>query len=142
MTDGIFWGLVGGSIIGLAASIMLLFNGRILGVSGIVGGFITAQKADLVWRVVFFVGMLAGAGVSYLYRPEFFINESNRSLATVAIAGLLVGFGTSMGTGCTSGHGVCGISRLSPRSMVATVVFMIFGFLTASLLHLIMDGAS
>ena len=121
--------LAGGVIIGIAAAMLVLLNGRIAGISGIVGGLWKPARGDVGWRVAFVLG-LAGAPLAYalfaaLPRPQ--IDASD--LALVA-AGLLVGVGTRYGAGCTSGHGVCGLSRLSPRSLVATAVFMSAGFAT------------
>lgn len=134
MLESILYALLGGAIIGLASSMMLIFNGRVTGISGIYNGILGFVKSDTAWRMAFVLGLVAGGGILLAVKPEFFVNESGRSLEAVAVAGLIVGFGTIMGSGCTSGHGVCGISRLSPRSLVATVAFMAAGFVTASVL--------
>ncbi len=119
-----FSALLGGALIGLAASILLWLNGRIAGVSGIVGTLFA--RGDGGWRVSFVVGLLAGgATVSWLLPSA--IGTSPASLPLLAGAGVLVGFGTQLGSGCTSGHGVCGLSRLSLRSLVATLTFMATG---------------
>jgi uncharacterized membrane protein YedE/YeeE len=126
-------GLLGGALIGVAVSLMLALNGRVTGVSGIVNGILTPQRGDLLWRVVFIAGMVTG-GLSLLaFRPDIFISSVETKTATLVIAGLLVGFGTVMGSGCTSGHGVCGISRMSVRSLLATMTFIAAGILTVAL---------
>jgi uncharacterized membrane protein YedE/YeeE len=119
---------VGGILIGLAAALLLLFNGRIAGISGIAGGLLTRPpRIEVYWRVLFIVGLVAGGAVMSLLAPGLFAFTLDRSTAALIAAGLLVGFGTRLGSGCTSGHGVCGISRLSPRSIVATLTFMAAG---------------
>ncbi|MCB0348894.1 MAG: YeeE/YedE family protein [Bdellovibrionales bacterium] len=120
--------IIGGGIIGLAVSIMYIFNGRVTGISGIVSGILSLQKTDLNWRMLFTLGLIAGGVLLALFHPESFDSPSkDMSLYDYVLAGLLVGFGTSLGSGCTSGHGVCGISRLSIRSIVATLVFISSG---------------
>lgn len=128
--------LFGGLLIGFAASIMLLFNGRVTGVSGILGGVLKPVKSDVFWRLSFMAGLLAGGLVLRFFSPEVFSSELVISNTRLVVAGLLVGFGTLLGNGCTSGHGVCGISRLSLRSVVATVVFMLAGIATVYLFGL------
>jgi hypothetical protein len=125
-------GIVGGVIIGVAVSIMLLFNGRVTGISGILGGLIVAPRGDRSWRWSFILGLLAGGAVLLWFSPAS-PASSIPATAQVVIAGLLVGFGTLLGNGCTSGHGVCGISRLSIRSIVATVTFIFAGVVTVYL---------
>lgn len=119
--------ILGGAIIGLSATIFLLFNGRIAGISGIVGGLFRPMPGDIFWRVAFIIGMLLSPWVwqAIAKMPEIQINAG---YDTLVIAGLLVGVGTRFGSGCTSGHGVCGLSRLSLRSLVATLSFMAAGF--------------
>ena len=141
MTESIQMALLGGALIGLAASGMLLFVGRIIGISGITGGLLKAPTGDTAWRVVFVAGLLAGATVLMVAMPDVFQAPNGRSLGAIGVAGLLVGFGTRMGNGCTSGHGVCGLSRLSVRSMVATATFMTSGAATATAIHLLTGGA-
>tara|TARA_B100000945_G_C20332966_1_gene573377 strand:- start:208 stop:630 length:423 start_codon:yes stop_codon:yes gene_type:complete len=126
--------LTGGIIIGIAASMMLLFSGRIAGVSGIFGGMLFQQGKERTWSLSFITGLIVGGILLYTINAEFFENSSGRGLLAVNIAGLLVGIGTRIGCGCTSGHGVCGIGRLSVRSMVATVTFVFTGMLTVFLL--------
>ena len=118
---------VGGLLIGLASAIMLVFNGRIAGISGILGGAIDGRAAETSWRRLFLVGLLLGGAASLLVAPSAF-GHAPVSTPLVVVAGLLVGFGTRLGSGCTSGHGVCGISRMSGRSLVATATFMAAGF--------------
>ncbi|MGM0575439.1 MAG: YeeE/YedE family protein [Myxococcota bacterium] len=132
--------LIGGILIGVAAALLMLFNGRIAGISGILGGLLKgARGSDARWRGAFVGGLVAGGLVMAALRPDLFANDLGRSLPFVVVAGLLVGFGTRLGSGCTSGHGVCGISRLSPRSLVATLAFMATGLLGAWIGHAL-DG--
>jgi uncharacterized membrane protein YedE/YeeE len=120
--------IIGGMIIGVAVSIMLLFNGRVTGISGIVGGLLNKETLDKNWRVLFTLGLLIGGIILRIIYPESFTLISNATTFDYIFAGFLVGFGTLLGNGCTSGHGVCGISRLSARSIGATVTFIVFGF--------------
>ena len=126
--------LAGGLLIGLAASMLLLFSGRIAGISGIVGGLLRPRKSDVAWRLAFVAGLLAAPLVFLMAAPLPQV-QIDASTATLTVAGLLVGVGTRYGSGCTSGHGVCGLSRGSPRSIVATVSFMAAGFLTVYLIR-------
>lgn len=119
--------LLGGLLIGLAVTVMLLFNGRVVGISGIIAGLIKPQKFETFWRFAFILGLLIGGLFMNYFSPQVFLNTLNFSTVQVVIAGFLVGFGTLLGNGCTSGHGVCGISRLSMRSLLATVAFMAVG---------------
>lgn len=134
MLESILMASLGGAIIGVASSMMLIFNGRVTGISGIYNGILSFVKSDLLWRMAFVLGLIFGGTVLFAIKPEYFVNESGRSLGSVAIAGLIVGFGTIMGSGCTSGHGVCGISRMSIRSIFATASFMAAGFAMANAL--------
>ena len=121
--------LVGGILLGIAAALYVLFNGRILGISGIIGGILQAKKSDWLWRLSFTLGLLTAAlWATYVFdiRVKAVIDAD---YLTLIIAGLLVGFGARYGSGCTSGHGICGLSRLSPRSLLATMTFMGCGFL-------------
>jgi uncharacterized membrane protein YedE/YeeE len=112
---------------GIASSVLFVLNGRILGISGVLGGALKIRTADARWRWAFVVGMLAaGLGMS-IVMPSAFANTVHRSATACLLAGALVGVGTQLGSGCTSGHGICGIGRLSKRSVVATVVFMATG---------------
>ena len=121
--------LAGGMLIGLAAAALLLLLGRIAGISGIVGGLLQPSKGDTGWRLAFVLGLLAAPTVYTLFQPLPEI-EVSTDLPVLLAAGLLVGVGTRYGSGCTSGHGVCGLSRLSPRSLAATLAFMAAGFAT------------
>ena len=122
--------LAGGILLGLASALFILVNGRILGISGILGGLLLPKGADAGWRVAFLLGMLAAPVTLAWIAPADLITVPTIDAAyeAVVIAGLLVGYGTRLGSGCTSGHGVCGLSRLSPRSLVATGSFMAAGF--------------
>jgi len=123
--------LGGGILLGLASAAFILVNGRILGISGILGGLLVPRLGDVGWRIAFLLGMAASPFVASLLLPVDYL-EAPRIEAgyiAIAVAGLLVGFGTRYGSGCTSGHGVCGLSRLSLRSLVATLTFMGLGFL-------------
>lgn len=132
MLDSIGRALFGGAIIGLSASLLLLFAGRIAGISGILGTTLSRPKGDTGWRLTFLAGLLLGGVLLAAFAPETLQAPSGRSLPLLVGAGLLVGFGTRLGNGCTSGHGICGLTRFSGRSAVATVSFMFTGFLTAS----------
>jgi len=119
--------LGGGIIIGLSVSLMLFWNGRVTGISGIINGALFPVKGDTAWRVMFVFGLVLGGLVLKFMNPNIFSGGLLTDTWTTVVAGLLVGFGTILGSGCTSGHGVCGISRLSPRSIVATTTFIIAG---------------
>ena len=122
--------LIGGLLLGVASAAFILINGRILGISGILGGLLPPKVGDISWRVAFLLGMLAAPTVFMALVPAGFASEPriDAGFWTVIAAGLLVGIGTRYASGCTSGHGVCGLSRLSPRSLVATLSFMGAGF--------------
>jgi uncharacterized membrane protein YedE/YeeE len=126
-------GLIGGLLIGLATALMMLFNGRIAGISGIVGGLLARNGSEVGWRAVFVVGLLLGAFAYMLATGGALPVRVEASLLVMVVAGLLVGFGTRLGSGCTSGHGVSGIARFSKRSIVATLVFMGAGIVTVFL---------
>lgn len=132
--------LLGGAIIGFAVTLMLLFNGRVTGISGILAGVLSKPKKDGLWRWTFLGGMIAGGIVMKSLRPELFLNTTGAGNLVVISAGLLVGYGTVMGSGCTSGHGVCGISRFSVRSLLATMTFMLFGFLAVLAVRFLAGG--
>ena len=124
--------LAGGLIIGAAAAAFVLLNGRIAGISGILGGLLRPARGDIGWRLAFLLGLVsAPLAYALLAAPPAVTVEADG--LTLVVAGLLVGVGTRYGAGCTSGHGVCGISRLSPRSLVATAAFMLAGFATVFL---------
>ena len=126
--------LAGGVLLGLASALFVLLNGRILGISGIVGGLLRPRAGDMGWRLAFLLGMLVAPGLYWLVvgptQPRI-----DATWGMVVMAGLLVGVGTRYGSGCTSGHGVCGLSRMSPRSLVATLAFMGAGFVTVFLIR-------
>ncbi len=119
--------LFGGVLIGTSVSLMLLWSGRVTGISGIINGALSPVKGDTLWRVLFMGGLFLGGLVMGQLKPTVFANTINSETWTTVVAGLLVGFGTILGSGCTSGHGVCGISRMSARSIAATIVFMAAG---------------
>jgi uncharacterized membrane protein YedE/YeeE len=124
--------LAGGVLLGLASALLILVNGRILGISGIVGGLLRPAPGDTGWRISFLLGLLSAPLIyAAVTTPE--APRIDAGWATLVAAGLLVGIGTRYGSGCTSGHGVCGLSRLSPRSLVATLAFMSAGFVTVFL---------
>ena len=131
---------IGGLFIGLSATILLLFNGRVAGISGIIEPRASQSGGGDAWRLAFAVGLLIGGAAMLLARPEAFGVPTGRSLGAVIGAGLLVGYGTRLGSGCTSGHGVCGLSRLSKRSLVATCTFMGAGFVTTYVVNHVLGG--
>ena len=126
--------LAGGVLLGLASAMFILVNGRILGISGIVGGLFRPKAGDVGWRLSFLLGLLV-APLLYALVAGPIAPRIDAGWVTVVIAGLLVGVGTRFGSGCTSGHGVCGLSRLSPRSAVATLCFMAAGFATVFIMR-------
>ncbi len=132
--------LAGGALIGLAAVMFLLFNGRVAGISGIVGGLLRPKAGDVSWRLAFVMGLIVAPVVYQLFTalPASLIDTSDSMLI---VAGLLVGVGTRYGSGCTSGHGVCGLSRLSVRSLVATLLFMAAGFVTVFVMRHLLGAA-
>ena len=133
--------LFGGALIGIAASLMLLLNGRVAGVSGIIGGLFRFPITESIYRLTFLGGLLAGGLLLLLAYPTTLdITEIPRSTSSIVVAGLLVGFGTRMSAGCTSGHGVCGISRFSLRSIVATLTFMAAGFIIVAIIGQLLEG--
>jgi hypothetical protein len=133
LTD-IGWPLLGGALLGLAAAALLVTTGKTAGVSGILEGVVLAEKGEAGWKLAFLLGLVAGGVLLSVVRPESFTSVPHPSLAWAVAGGLLVGFGTRLSGGCTSGHGVCGIGRLSKRSMVATVVFMSVAMLVRGVL--------
>ena len=132
--------LLGGSLIGLASVLMLLFNGKILGVSGIVGRVFQKHPKEHLWRYFFLTGLFAGGGILKLVLPSAFMFSLPRSVYALFVAGLLVGYGSRLGNGCTSGHGICGMSRLSPRSFMATLTFIAFGAAVVFFINRIFEG--
>ena len=133
--------LLGGALIGLSAGGMLLLHGRVAGISGIVGGLLHPKPGDVRWRAAFVLGLLTAGLVSLTSGVDTFPYTLDRAPWMVGLAGLLVGFGTRLGNGCTSGHGVCGLARFSQRSLVAVVTFMATGMITAVLVDRLLGGA-
>ena len=132
--------LLGGMLIGLASVLMLGFNGRILGISGIAGGILQKSREKKQWRYLFLAGLLTGGAMVFVVNPSAFEMSISRSPVALVLAGVLVGFGTRLGNGCTSGHGVCGVSRLAPRSLMATLTFMAFGAATVFVINHFLGG--
>lgn len=130
--------LLGGMLLGLSATLLLLFNGKIAGISGILAGIIKPVKRDLFWRIIFVLGMVTGGSIGMNWLGATIPEQYNISYPMLALAGLLVGLGTKIGNGCTSGHGICGMGRLSTRSIVATCVFMLVAIITVFIrLHIL-----
>ncbi|WP_145579858.1 YeeE/YedE family protein [Yersinia vastinensis] len=126
--------LAGGAILGIAVTLLLLWNGRIAGISGILGGLLPPKSEDISWRVTFIIGLIISPFIYSLFTVLPAI-QIEADFPTLIVAGLLVGIGTRYGAGCTSGHGVCGLARFSLRSLVATLSFMFTGFLTVWLVR-------
>ena len=146
--------LAGGALIGLAAAMFLLFNGRVAGISGIVGGLLRPKQGEVSWRLAFVIGLMVAplvyqaANLSFINYPIYNLRRYfpanigiDATETTLVIAGLLVGIGTRYGSGCTSGHGVCGLSRFSVRSLVATLLFMAAGFVTVFVMRHVLGAA-
>ena len=131
---------IGGALIGLSALLLLQLNGRIAGVTGIFAGLLDPAGSDRAWRATFIAGLIAAPLTAMLIGYSLPIPEIPVSLVTVAIAGALVGFGTRLSNGCTSGHGICGIARLSPRSLVAVPTFMATAFITVYVIRHVIAG--
>lgn len=134
--------LLGGVLIGIASVVVLKAYGRVAGVSGIAGGLLRPMAGDIGWRVAFVAGLLLAGTIAAFVAPQSLRIEGTPGTLGVVAAGLLVGFGTRLGNGCTSGHGVCGVSRLSPRSVVATLAFMFTGGVTVYVVRHVLSGAS
>lgn len=132
--------LLGGVLIGLASALMMLANGRIAGISGIFRGVLFPTRGDVSWRAWFLGGLLGGGALMALWMPSVFPTTTGSSPTILIAAGLLVGFGVRLGSGCTSGHGVCGIGRLSPRSLIATLSFIATGAITVFLMRHVLGG--
>jgi uncharacterized membrane protein YedE/YeeE len=133
--------LAGGALIGLAATLLLAANGRVAGISGILAGALRSDAGERTWRIFFLVGLVGAGVVARVVRPEAFDPERS-NLLPIAVAGVVVGFGTRLGGGCTSGHGVCGLGRGSGRSLVATIVFMATAAITVFVTrHLVGRGS-
>lgn len=141
MSSELLTPMLGGALIGLGASALLLFSGKIAGVSGIFGGLLQPKAGDFAWRLSFVLGIVAAGAVISLLRPDLFAMGVTRSMPALIAAGVLVGFGARLGSGCTSGHGVCGIARLGPRSFVATATFMATGALATFVVNHVMGGS-
>lgn len=137
----VFTALLGGALIGLASAGLLLLSGRIAGVSGIASGMLARAAGDFAWRSSFVAGLVTGGAIAAAFHPGVLAWTVDRSLGALAVAGLLVGVGTHLANGCTSGHGVCGVSRLSPRSIVATFTFVGVGMLCVFLVRRLFGGA-
>ena len=134
------YGLAGGAMIGLSASLLMLFNGRVAGIAGIVGGLLGASVSELSWRLAFLLGLITGPLLFSWVSDSAIAIETSTSTPLLVVAGLLVGFGTRLGNGCTSGHGVCGLSRGSKRSLVATVTFFAIAAITVYLSRHVLEG--
>lgn len=128
-------GALGGVCIGLAATILLLLNGKIAGVSGIAFGSLNDARRDRAWRLAFIAGLLLAGGLCFRWLPGSFTSRTHFPAVNLVVAGILVGYGTSMARGCTSGHGVCGLGRLSVRSLAAVAVFTGTAIFTTTLLR-------
>ena len=130
--------LLGGILAGVASALFILNNGRIAGISGILGGLLNPRKDDVLWRIAFLLGLIAAPAITFMFIPAPVVTIEAETV-TLLIAGFLGGVGTRYGAGCTSGHGICGLSRLSPRSLIATLTFMAAGmavvFVMRHLLH-------
>lgn len=125
--------LLGGVLLGLSATLLLWLNGRIAGVSGIVGGLLFPRRGDVAWRAAFLLGLVVASALYVAFVPGAPQPRTDFPRAGLVVAGLLVGFGTRMGNGCTSGHGVCGLGRLSPRSLAAVLTFMATAIATTAI---------
>ncbi|MFT6069332.1 MAG: putative membrane protein YedE/YeeE [Bacteriovoracaceae bacterium] len=132
MLEQIIYPLLGGILIGVSSSTMLGGLGRITGISGIMGGSLTIPKKEELWRFAFLGGLILGGFIFMKIKPEFFNYSFEFSALQYVSAGLLVGYGTRLGSGCTSGHGVCGMARLAKRSIIATITFILFGMITVA----------
>jgi uncharacterized membrane protein YedE/YeeE len=133
--------LLGGILIGVSASAMLLLQGKIAGISGIFAGVLRPAKGDTLWKCSFLIGLLFGGLLLRMFLPGAFDFGIVRPFGVLALAGLLVGFGTRVSNGCTSGHGVCGVSRLSARSMLATATFIASGALVVFIINHLLGGS-
>jgi len=136
-----FQSLTGGVIIGIGALLLLWRAERIAGISGIIGGLLHFTRSDTLWRLVFLTGLLAGGVALIFLDPSTVTFNTRPSKLTLIVAGLLVGFGTRLGDGCTSGHGICGLGRLAPRSMVAVFTFLTTGIISAVIVSELSGGA-
>ncbi len=137
-----FYAILGGVLIGGGSSLLLLFKGRVFGVSGVIGGVLRPRQGDVQWRLAVLSGLVVGGAILRMTSVGAFDASYPRPAVVAVVAGLLVGFGTRLGNGCTSGHGVCGISRFSVRSIAATLVFVLSGMLTATVVTLVTRGGT
>jgi uncharacterized membrane protein YedE/YeeE len=133
MLETILYPLIGGALIGLSSTTMLGGIGRITGISGIMGGTLSKPQKEELWRYTFLVGLVLGGAIMLFVSPESFNYKFEFKALHYVIAGILVGYGTRLGSGCTSGHGVCGMARMAKRSFVATITFMLFGIITVAI---------
>jgi uncharacterized membrane protein YedE/YeeE len=135
--------LIGGALIGLSAAVLLLFKGRIAGISGIAGGVILPEKGDIPWRILFLVGLVLGGLLYQLLGISPSVENIQPVTGKIGLiaAGLLVGIGSALGTGCTSGHGICGLARRSFRSLIATLTFMLTAMMTVFIVRHLVGGA-
>ena len=131
---------IGGLLIGISSTLLLLLNGRIAGISGIAGRLTLFKKDDTSWRFIFLAGLIAGSAIYRMADNSLENIEIIASIPVIIIGGLLTGFGTTIGNGCTSGHGICGLARLSPRSLIAVAIFLGFAILTFFMTRNIMGG--
>lgn len=130
----------GGALIGLSAVLLMAFNGRIAGISGVFSGVAFAERGDKLWRLLFVLGLVAAPLLYQIISGDTPAFDLKASTPLLIIGGALVGFGTRLGSGCTSGHGICGLSRLSPRSLVSVLVFMGAGMLTVAVARILLGG--
>ena len=134
--------LVGGALVGVASLLVLRARGRVIGISGVLGGLLRPTAGDVAWRLAFVLGLVLSGGLAAWLRPQALRIEGTPGLVSIVLSGLLVGFGTRLGNGCTSGHGVCGVSRMSLRSIVATLTFMFTGALSVYVVRHVLGSAS
>mgnify|MGYP000497982969 CR=1 FL=1 len=131
---------IGGVLIGLASALIFYAGGRIAGISGIVGSLLRPKPGDIDWRIAFILGLVLTGGIAFAIAPSAFAQDLDRSKGILVLAGLLVGFGTRLGNGCTSGHGVCGMARLSKRSFAAAFSFLGTGIIVATIVRVVFGG--
>ncbi len=132
----------GGALIGVSVALLLLFNGRIGGISGIMNGALFAAKGDRLWRLIFLTGLVLGAFIFQHWVPNFTIPRQHYPALLLVLGGFLIGFGTRMSGGCTSGHGICGLATLSIRSLIATLTFMATGMITVYIIRHVLELAA